>query len=66
MAGFMEACYNASRVLVPMLDTIIQMNIRPDESAYISSLKGNNCQFWQAVANLKTNSCLVQKVKDLQ
>ena len=45
MAGFMEACANASRVLVPMLDTIIQMNIRPDESAYISSLKGNSCQF---------------------
>ena len=45
MAGFMEACANASRVLVPMLDTIIQMNIRPDKSPYISSLKGNNCQF---------------------
>ena len=45
MAEFMEACANASRVLVPMLDTIIQMNIRPDKSPYISSLKGNNCQF---------------------
>ena len=66
MAGFMEACANASRVLVPMLDTIIQMNIRPDESSYISSLNGNNCQFYQAVANLKTNRCLVSKVNDLQ
>ena len=59
MAGFMEACANASRVLVPMLDTIIQMNIRPDESAYISSLMRNNCQLLQAAANLKTNICLV-------
>ena len=40
MAGFMEACSRASRVIVPMLDTIIQMNIRPDETAYISSAKG--------------------------
>ena len=45
MAGFMEVCANASMVPVIMLDTIIQMNIRLDESAYISSLKGNNCQF---------------------
>ena len=46
MTGFMEACTNASRVLVPMLDTIIQMDIRPDESAYSSNLKDNNiCQF---------------------
>ena len=61
----MEACANASKVLVPLLDTIIQMNIRPDESAYISSLMRNNCQLQQAVANLKTNICLVQKAKDL-
>ena len=59
MAGFMEACANASKVLVPLLDTIIQMNIRPDESAYVSSLMRNNCQLQQAVANLKTNICLV-------
>ena len=45
MAGFMEARANASMVPVLMLDTIIQMNIRLDELAYISSLKGNNCQF---------------------
>ena len=56
MAGFMEACANASMVPVLMLDTIIQMNIRLDESAYISSLKGNNCQFQQAVANVKTKT----------
>ena len=59
MAGFMEACANASKVLVPLLDTIIQMNIRPDESAYISSLMRNNCQLLQAAANLKTNIGLV-------
>lgn len=35
MAASMEACTNALRVLVPMLDSIIQMNIRPDESAYM-------------------------------
>ena len=33
MAELMEACANASRDLVPMLDIITQMNIRPDESA---------------------------------
>lgn len=35
MAASMEACTNALRVLVPILNSIIQMNIRPDESAYM-------------------------------
>ena len=40
MAGFLTACSDASEVVVPMLDTIIQCKIREDESAYLSTAKG--------------------------
>ena len=40
MGGFLTACKDASRVIVPMLDTIIQCKIREDEAAYLSTVKG--------------------------
>ena len=40
MAGFLTACCDASEVLVPMLDTIIQCKIGEEEAAYISTVTG--------------------------
>lgn len=38
--GFLDACVQGSKILVPLLDTIIKMKIRPDERTYINSMKG--------------------------
>ena len=40
MAGFLDASVQASKIIVPFLDTIIAGNIRPDETKYIASPKG--------------------------
>ena len=40
MAGFLDACVQASKILVPFLDTIISNEIRPDETKFIASPKG--------------------------
>ena len=40
MAGFLDACLQSSKVIVPLLDTIITMKIRPDETSFIGSAKG--------------------------
>ena len=40
MAGFLDACVQASKILVPFLDTIIPNEIRPDETKFIASPKG--------------------------
>ena len=40
MAGFLDACKQASSILVPFLDTLIAGNTRKDESAYLLSAKG--------------------------
>ena len=41
MAGFLDACVQASKIVVPFLDTIITHQIQPDETKYIASPKGN-------------------------
>ena len=43
MAGFLTACVDASKVIVPMLDTIIQCKIREEETAYLASVVGRWC-----------------------
>ena len=40
MAGFLDACIQLSKIIVPFLDTIIAGNIRPDETKYLASPKG--------------------------
>ena len=35
MAGFLDACFQAYKIILPLLDTIIPMNICPDETALI-------------------------------
>ena len=40
MAGFMDACVQASEILIPFLDTLVAGNIRPDETKFIASPKG--------------------------
>ena len=40
MAGFLDACIQASNIIVPFLDTLIVGKIRPDETKYIASPKG--------------------------
>ena len=40
MAGFMDACVQASEILIPFLDTLVAGNIRPDETKFITSPKG--------------------------
>ena len=40
MGGFLTACDDASQVIVPLLDTIIQCKIREEETAYISTVIG--------------------------
>ena len=42
MAGFLDACMQASKIIVPFLDTIISSSIRPDETKYIASPKGKH------------------------
>ena len=42
MAGFLDACMQASKVIVPFLDTIISSGIHPDEIKYIASPKGKH------------------------
>ena len=39
MAGFMDACVQASEILIPFLGTLIAGNIRPDETKFIASPK---------------------------
>ena len=39
MAGFLDACVQASKIMVPFLDTIISNGVRPDETKYITSSK---------------------------
>ena len=40
MAGFTDACVQASEILIPFLDTPVAGNIRPDETKFIASPKG--------------------------
>lgn len=40
MAGFLDACLQSSKIIVPFLDTVISAGIRPDEVSYLSSPKG--------------------------
>ena len=42
MAGFLDACMQASKIIVPFLDTIISSSIRPDETKYNASPKGKH------------------------
>ena len=40
MAGFMDACVQASEILILFLDTLVADNIRPNETKFIASPKG--------------------------
>ena len=40
IAEFLTRCFLASKIIIPLPDTIITMNIWPDETAFISSVKG--------------------------
>ena len=40
IAGFLDACIQASKIIVPFLDIIITPNITIEETAYIGSAKG--------------------------
>ena len=40
MSGFMDACVQSSKILVPLLDTIITMKIFPEETSFIGSANG--------------------------
>ena len=42
MAGFLDACMQASKIILLFLDTIISSSIRPDETKYIASPKGKH------------------------
>ena len=41
MAGFLDVCVQASKIVVPFIDTIITHQIRTDETIYIASPIGN-------------------------
>lgn len=41
MSGFLDACGQASSIIVPFLDTLVAGEIRKDEAAYLMSPKGN-------------------------
>ena len=41
MAGFLDAYIQASNIIVPFLDTVISGSIRPDETKFLTSPKGN-------------------------
>ena len=40
MSGFLDACRQASSIIVAFLDTLVGGNIRKDETAYLLSPKG--------------------------
>ena len=42
MAGFLDACIQASNIIVPFLDTVISGSIWPDETKFLTSPKGNS------------------------
>ena len=44
MTEFLDACLQASDIIVPFLDTIIGGNIRPEETSYVASPKSNYIQ----------------------
>ena len=41
MAAFLDACIQVSNIIVPFLDTVIFGSIRPDETKFPTSPKGN-------------------------
>ena len=41
MAGFLDAWIQVSNIIVPFLDTVIFGSIRPDETKFLISPKGN-------------------------
>ena len=42
MAGFLDACMQALKIIVTFLNTIISSGIRPDETKYIASSKSKH------------------------
>ena len=40
LAGFLDACVQSSRIIVPFLDTLVNQKIREDETKLIASPKG--------------------------
>ena len=46
MADFLDACMQASKVIVPFLDTIISNGIHPDETKYIACPKGKHYYYF--------------------
>ena len=42
MAGFLDACKQASGIIIPFLDNLVTGAIQPDETAYFASSKGMN------------------------
>ena len=40
MARFLDACKQASGIIIPFLDTLVTGAIQPDEPAYLASPKG--------------------------
>jgi hypothetical protein len=54
MGGFLDACRQSSRIVIPFLDTLVTAKIRPDETAYLMSPKGellNNDLFCTSLAS---------------
>ena len=41
MAGLLDVSIQASKIIVPFLDTVISGSIRPDETKFLTSPKGN-------------------------
>ena len=64
MAGFLTGCCDASKVLVPMLDTIIQCKIREEEAAYIATLVGKSFNFLGIFKMLTDDNSLANREKD--
>ena len=59
MSGFMDACHKCSEIIVPLLDTIITSQIRPDETLFIGSAKGVYLlQLFNDIHDLFTNKYL--------
>ena len=46
MAGFLDAYIQASNIIVPFLDTVISGSIRPNETKFLTSLKGNGFAYF--------------------
>ena len=42
MAGFLDACNQASGIKIPFLDTMVTGAIRPNETAYLAKPKDMN------------------------